>query len=164
MTGIIFLDKMMVKFILENPNPNRELRIAINSNLGVPDKLLDKFIEKVSKICDENRVKEFIVFTSCDTWGEQAEYIRHGLEFNRFWDNVNKLMTQCPRVNLTFMSTYNALSISNYDKLIEIATKKSQEIIQPTTFTTGFYNMLVTVDYSYVIEKMKSTKEISNVL
>jgi MoaA/NifB/PqqE/SkfB family radical SAM enzyme len=108
----------VLDYILEQKNPNKELRIAINSNLGVPDKLLDKFIEKVSKICDEGRVKEFIVFTSCDTWGEQAEYIRHGLEFNRFWDNINKLMTKCPRVNLTFMVTYNALSVPNYHKLI----------------------------------------------
>jgi organic radical activating enzyme len=109
----------VLDYIIEHPNPNKELNLAINSNLGVPDKLIDKFIEKLKKITDEGRVRELIVFTSCDTWGEQAEYIRHGLEFNRFWDNVNKLMTQCPRVNLTFMSTYNALSISNYDKLIE---------------------------------------------
>ena len=109
----------VLDYIIDHPNPNKELNLAINSNLGVPDKLIDKFIEKLKKITDEGRVRELIVFTSCDTWGEQAEYIRHGLEFNRFWDNVNKLMTQCPRVNLTFMSTYNALSIPNYDKLIE---------------------------------------------
>ena len=109
----------VLDYIIDNPNPNRELNLAINSNLGVPDKLLDRFIEKIQRICDENRVKEFVVFTSVDTWGEQAEWIRNGLVFNKFWDNVNKLMTKCPRVNLTFMSTYNALSVPNYHKLIE---------------------------------------------
>jgi organic radical activating enzyme len=109
----------VLDYIIEHPDPNKELNLAINSNLGVPDKLVDKFIEKVKRITEEHRVKEFIVFTSCDSWGEQAEYIRNGLEFNRFWDNVNKLMSSCPRVNLTFMSTYNALSVPNYDKLIE---------------------------------------------
>lgn len=109
----------VLDYIIDNPNPNRELNLAINSNLCVPDKLIDKFIEKVQRICDENRVKEFIVFTSVDTWGTQAEYGRNGMEFNKFWDNVNKILTQCARINLTFMSTYNALSVPNYHKLIE---------------------------------------------
>jgi hypothetical protein len=102
------------------PDLYRDLHtLAINSNLGIPDNLVDKFIEKINRIEDEDRVKEFIVFTSVDTWGEQAEYIRNGLEFNRFWDNMNKILEKCPRVNLTIMSTYNALSVPNYHKLIE---------------------------------------------
>ena len=46
-------------------------------------------------------------------------YIRNGLEFNRFWDNMNKILSKLDRVNLTIMSTYNALSVPNYHKLIE---------------------------------------------
>ena len=45
--------------------------------------------------------------------------IRHGLEFNRFWDNLNKILEKCPRVNITIMSTYNALSVPNYQKLLD---------------------------------------------
>ena len=52
-------------------------------------------------------------------WGEQAEYIRTGLEFNRFWDNLNKILTKCPRVNITVMGTYGFLSVPNYIKLID---------------------------------------------
>ena len=52
----------------------------------------------LNKIEDEDRVNEFIIFTSVDTWGEQAEYIRNGLEFNRFWDNVNKILTKCTKI------------------------------------------------------------------
>ena len=39
----------VLDFILEQENPNRELNLAINSNLGVPDKLIDRFIEKVAQ-------------------------------------------------------------------------------------------------------------------
>ena len=109
----------VLDYIINEPNPNRELKLAINSNLGAPDKLIDKLIEKIKRIEDEGRVKEIVIFTSTDTWGEQAEYIRTGLEFNRFWDNVNKILTKCPRVIITFMSTYNALSLFNYNKLIK---------------------------------------------
>ena len=108
----------VLDYILEHPNPNKNLNLAINSNLGVPDKLVDRFIEKVQKICEEDRVKEFVIFTSVDSWGAQAEYIRNGLEFNRFWDNCHKVLEKCPKVILTYMVTYNALSVPNYDKLI----------------------------------------------
>ena len=96
----------VLDYIINEKNPNRNLKLAINSNLGIPDKLVDRFIDKINKICDEDRVDEFIIFTSVDGWGEQAEYIRNGLEFNRFWDNVNKIFTKNPRVNVTFMVTY----------------------------------------------------------
>jgi len=108
----------VLDFILEQENPNRDLQLGINSNLGAPDQLIDKFIDKIKQIEDEGRVREFIIFTSVDTWGEQAEYIRNGLQFNRFWTNVNKIMEACPRVIMTFMVTYNALSVPNYHKLI----------------------------------------------
>jgi hypothetical protein len=108
----------VLDYIIEEPNPNRNLNFAINSNLGLGDDMIDKLIGKINRIEDEDRVNEFIIFTSVDTWGEQAEYIRNGLEFNRIWDNMNKILEKCPRVNLTIMSTYNALSVPNYDKLI----------------------------------------------
>jgi hypothetical protein len=85
----------------------------------VPDNLIDKLIEKLKRIEDEDRVKELVIFTSVDTWGEQAEYVRHGLDFNRFWYNVEKILSSLDRVVITIMSTYNALSVPNYSKLIE---------------------------------------------
>ena len=109
----------ILDYIINEENPNRELKLAINTNLGVPDKLIDKLIEKIKRIEDENRVKEIVIFTSVDTWGEHAEYIRTGLNFNKFWDNLNKILSQCNKIDLTFMSTYNALSIFNYDMFIK---------------------------------------------
>jgi hypothetical protein len=85
----------------------------------VPDDLIDKFIEKVNIITKEKKVKEFQVFTSVDTWGKDAEYIRNGLIFDKFWNNCNKFLRECPIPSLTFMVTYNALSVFNFDKFIE---------------------------------------------
>ena len=108
----------VLDYIIDEPNPNKNLNLAINSNLGVPDELIDKLIEKLKRIEDEDRVKEMVIFTSVDTWGEQAEYIRNGLEFNRFWDNMNKVLSALDRSIVTIMSTYNSLSVPNYQKLI----------------------------------------------
>jgi len=108
----------VLDYIIEEKNTNTNLYLAINSNLGVPDALIDRFIEKVNRITLENKVKDFVIFTSCDAHGERAEYIRNGLVYNKFMDNVDKILKNCPRVNITFMVTYNALSVPNYDKML----------------------------------------------
>jgi len=136
----------VLDYIIDEPNPNKELNLAINSNLGAPDNLIDKFIEKLKRIEDEDRVKELVIFTSVDTWGEQAEYIRNGLEFNKFWDNCNKVLDSLDRVVLTVMSTYNALSVPNYPKLIggiyDLKTNFASE--------DRYWNSAVFLDSSYL--------------
>ena len=136
----------VLDYIISEKNPNRNLKLAINSNLGVPDALIDKLIEKIKKIEDEGRVKELILFTSCDTWGAQAEYIRTGLEFNRFWDNINKILLNCPKIVITFMVTYNALSVSNYDKLIQEIYKLKETYASPYRY----WNSATFLDSSYL--------------
>jgi organic radical activating enzyme len=136
----------VLDYIIEQKNPNKELRLAINSNLGVPDNLIDKLIEKIKRIEDGEKVKELVIFTSADSWGEQAEYIRSGLEFNRFWDNVNKILTNCPRVIVTFMVTYNALSVPNFHKLID-GVYQLKDTYQRTD---RFWNSATFLDSSYL--------------
>jgi hypothetical protein len=136
----------VLDYIIDHPNPNTELKLAFNSNLGVPDALIDKFIEKLKRIEDGGKAKEVVIFTSCDTWGEQAEYIRTGLEFNRFWNNVNKILTACPRIIITFMSTYNALSVFNYEKLIHNIYELKNTYASPDRY----WNSAVFLDSSYL--------------
>jgi len=109
----------VLDYIIDEPNPNKNLDFSINSNLGVPDELITKLIEKLKIITEEDKVKGFVLFTSCDGWGSQAEYIRNGLEFPRFWNNVNRILREVPRITITFMVTYNMLSVFSFDKLIK---------------------------------------------
>jgi organic radical activating enzyme len=146
----------VLDYIIEEKNPNKNLNLAINSNLGVPDNLIDNFIEKIKRICDEGRVSQFIVFTSVDTWGKQAEYIRHGLVFNKFWDNVNKILTKCERVNITFMSTFNALSVPNYHKLIEGTYQLKSEYLS----NDRYLKSPVMLDTSYLRHPTHQTAQI----
>jgi hypothetical protein len=146
----------VLDYILDHPNPNKELKLAINSNLGVPDKLIDKLIEKIKRLEDEGRVKELIIFTSVDTWGEQAEYIRTGLEFNKFWDNVNKILTASSRTNITIMSTYNALSVFNYPKLIQGVYKLKDEYAG----SDRYWNSAVFLDSSYLRFPLHQTVQV----
>tara|TARA_R100000008_G_C3581385_1_gene168762 strand:- start:248 stop:1708 length:1461 start_codon:yes stop_codon:yes gene_type:complete len=117
----------VMDYIIHEPDPNTELSLSINSNLGVPDTLIDHLIDRIKRIEDNDKVKELVLYTSVEAWGKPAEYIRNGLEFNRFWDNVNKVLSSTNRLNLTFMSTYNALSVPTYEKLIHGIFKLKQD-------------------------------------
>jgi organic radical activating enzyme len=136
----------VLDYIIEEKNPNRNLHLAINTNLGVPDNLIDKFIEKINKIEDEQRAKDIVIYTSVDGWGEQAEYIRNGLIFNKFWDNMNKILSKCPTVTIGIMSTYNALSVTSYDKLINGVYNLKKEFAS----TQRAWTTPVSLDASYL--------------
>ena len=57
-------------------------------------------------------------FVSLDAWGTQAEYIRHGLDFNLLWDRVNQFLTEIPgRNSITFIVTMNNLSVTTLGDL-----------------------------------------------
>jgi hypothetical protein len=108
----------ILDYIIETPTPNKKLSLCINSNLGIPQKLFNEFVDRIEKIIDKELVYEFIIFTSCDTWGEQANYIRSGFEYNLFKERVDFLLDKFPTLTIDIMSTYNALSVPNYKLLM----------------------------------------------
>jgi hypothetical protein len=111
----------------------------------VSDNLINKLIDNINKLIEEDRIREIVIFTSVDTWGEHAEYIRTGMVFNKFWDNINKILSKCNRVNITIMSTYNALSVLKYNKLITEVYKLKEEYAG-----NRYSNTLVLLDTSYL--------------
>jgi len=110
-----------------NDNPNPDLELAINSNGCVPDKLFDQYIEKMKRITLENKIGLTRLYTSVDTYGSQAEYIRDGLDFNQWYDNVCRVLEELPLTKITIMCTTGLLSLPNLHRLLElIAPLKSK--------------------------------------
>ena len=55
--------------------------------------------------------------------------------------------------------------IKNYDKLLEIANKKNDELkLKSVNFKTGYYSMNVNVDYSKVIQRLQSCKAFVSIM
>jgi hypothetical protein len=136
----------VLDFILETDTPNENLKLSINSNLGVSDELIDKLILKLEKIIAEGRVKEVILFTSCEGYGKQAEYTRFGLEFDRLFSNIDKILTVLDKVTIVVMSTFNMFSIFSYEKLI----KKIHSFKLKHFNTSRYWNSAVILDTSYL--------------
>lgn len=102
----------VLDYFIENPNKN--LEFAVNTNLGIEKKLLDKFIDKMKIISEKETVGTLKMYTSIDSWGDRAAYIRHGMDFNYFWSNVIRVLEELPKSHLTFMCTFNALSVTKF--------------------------------------------------
>jgi organic radical activating enzyme len=115
----------VLDYVIENPNPN--LHLSINSNMCPPDALLDKFIEKIKIICSGNKVKQFKIFTSAEAYGKQAEYIRHGLDYNKWISNIRRVLDEVPNCTFTIMSTYNIMSVFSYKTFIRDILKIKRE-------------------------------------
>ena len=102
-------------------HPKSDLHLNITSNMCPPDdKLKKKYFNMLQTICLQEKVEHVMQFVSVDSYGKQAEYIRHGLDYNRMMDNVDEFLDRIPHRNsITFIITYNNLSVTGLGKLLE---------------------------------------------
>jgi len=107
----------VLDYIIEHPN--KDLELAINTNCVVEDKLFDKFIEKLKIIESQRLVKSVTVYTSCEAFGAKAEYIRNGLDYNKWFYNCCRILREVPTLHFAIMSTYNALSVTSYKEFLQ---------------------------------------------
>lgn len=98
--------------------PSKNLRLAVNSNLGVNEKSIQRLIDSTHEL----DIKEFDLYTSCEAFGEQAEYIRDGLNYQQWRANlVNFLENANPKTfrALTIMMTINSLCLFSIVDFLE---------------------------------------------
>jgi len=72
---------------------------------------------RVRELIDRKCIKSFSLFTSIDTWGPQAEYIRTGLDLAIWEQNLDTYMTLSGQI-VSFMITFNALSVPRFQSLL----------------------------------------------
>jgi organic radical activating enzyme len=104
-------------YVLENPSP--KLHLNVTSNFSVDEKSWNKYLSYVKQLCQGEKIEHFMQYVSLDAWSIQAEYIRHGLDFNLLWDRVNQFLTEIPgRNSITFIVTMNNLSVTTLGSLM----------------------------------------------
>lgn len=99
----------LLDYLIENPRQG--LDVAINTNACVENKLIDKLIEKINKL-HELGVKVDI-YTSLESTGLQAEYVRDGLVYGRWLMNVDRLLKET-KSTVAIMTTINILSLPTF--------------------------------------------------
>lgn len=103
-------------FDLLETEPASHLEITLNSNLGVTYDRVDRLIERVQSLLRQKKIRKFSFFTSIDSWGEQAEYMRTGLKCEHWERNMFEVVKAGATVNL--MCTYNVLCVTNFQSLL----------------------------------------------
>lgn len=105
----------VLDYIIEQQSP--AMQIAINSNLCVDEKLIDKLIIKIIQLSNMGHTVQ--IFTSIESTGNKAEYSRYGMDYNLWCRNLDRVLTETS-VTVGIMTTINVLSISDFNNFIDL--------------------------------------------
>jgi organic radical activating enzyme len=158
----------ILNYIENNPQPN--LTLCINTNLCPPIKKFNKLINKLKTIND--KVKQIFIYTSCDSSGEHAEFIREGLNYQTWKHNCHAILKEIKNSHLYVMCTFNNLCLTNEFKVFindvydmtqySIGEKKSRIFfnIQPLSFPK--YQSIEILDYDVFKDIINEIEELLN--
>ena len=108
--------RLMESFLAE---PLPELKFSLNSNLMLSDERFQRLLTILERLKHHNALKEFHLYASIDTWGEQAEWLRHGLKLATFTRHLEKVLQETPHIPVTLLVTFNALSVFRFKELLD---------------------------------------------
>ena len=85
--GEPLLDKNTYKLLeYVKDNPREGMTFHCNTNLMITEKRVKRYIDLVKDIPNTK------LYVSIDSWGDQAEYIRHGLDIGHFEQNLHRVL------------------------------------------------------------------------
>ncbi len=97
----------VLDYLAAHPQPHLEL--CVNSNLGVNELRLREFLKRINELSAGNKIKKFSLYTSIDTHGRQAEYLRYGLHYEKWLGHVHRYLAGT-RWPVVLMSTFTLMS------------------------------------------------------
>jgi len=108
----------LIDWFKDNPGRSKT-RLAINSNLG-KEVDVDRLLEATKDISID-------LYTSMESVGQQAEYIRDGLDYSAWVMNIIRLIQSKQLRGLHVMCTINALCLDTLPDLLTVFMRWKQE-------------------------------------
>lgn len=96
---------------------NKDLEFNIVSNLMVDPERLQNYVERIKYLVASRRIKRFEITASIDCWGDQQEYVRYGLDLQRWKKNFEYLVKQS-WITLNINQVVSVLTIPTMADLI----------------------------------------------
>jgi hypothetical protein len=112
-----------LEFLETHRNP--ELEFNIVSNLKVTPAKLEKVIDRIQRLVANRHIKRFDLTCSIDCWGDEQEYIRHGINMEQ-WRNNFDYVAGKKWVTLNINQTITGLGIKSIPQLIEYINQHRQ--------------------------------------
>jgi len=112
---------------------NENLQFIVNTHLNHTEPKMLQFTKKIDDLLQKKKINSVEIYTSLDTYGDQAEYIRHGLDYQLVLKNISNLYAWNPNVRVVVMCTFNILSAAKFDlflqDIIELKQKYSSLVV-----------------------------------
>lgn len=103
----------LLDFLIDKP---QKFEVAINTNLGVPDQLIDKLIDKINAL--EAVGMKVDVYTSAEATDDQQNYARDGMHYAVWMQNVARILKET-NSTVAVMTTINILSLPSFADFVE---------------------------------------------
>lgn len=147
-------------------NPKPELEFAVNSNMMIPERNIIRFIQTANDLTVNKKIKGYSLFTSVDSWGKQAEWIRNGLNIETYESNLHYYMENSESKYFSFMVTFCLLAIPNFtqflDKVLEFRERYNiddsyQRVNFDTPYTVEPPHLTARIADDWMIDKLQYT-------
>lgn len=94
-------------------NPECNVQLAVNSNLGAKPQL----IERLAQV--SHKMKHFHLYTSNEAVGSHAEYIRDGMDYKKWFTNLEYMLEHGNLKGLHVMMTINSLCLFSITEFMD---------------------------------------------
>jgi hypothetical protein len=126
--GETFLQHELMTRVLDiierKPNPN--LQFCVFSNLNVPDSAWNRYIPRIRDLQAAGNIQVFDLTASIDCWGPEQEFVRTGLNLERFEQRFAWASEQGSWLRLNANQTVTAMTVRTMPDLVKKIDQYSQ--------------------------------------
>lgn len=119
--GETFLQHELITAILDilERRPSPDLEFCMFSNLNVPNSIWDRYITRIKDLQRAGNIRVFDLTASIDCWGPEQQYVRSGLDLEKFETRFAWASEQGSWLRLNVNQTVTAMTIRTMPDLIE---------------------------------------------
>jgi organic radical activating enzyme len=132
-------------------NKDCEVEFAVNSNLGQKQELVEELIKA------SHNIKSFHLYTSCESYGKHAEYIRDGLIWEKWIANIEKMLKEANIQSINCMMTINALCLFSITDFMDEMLRLKREY--KTSSPNCSFNILRFPSFQSIVTLPKEIRE-----
>ena len=132
-------------------NKDCQVDFAVNSNLGQKQELVEELIKA------SHNIKSFHLYTSCESYGKHAEYIRDGLIWEKWIGNIEKMLKEANIQSINCMMTINALCLFSITDFMDEMLRLKREY--KTSSPNCSFNILRFPSFQSIVTLPKEIRE-----
>jgi len=119
--GETFIQHDLMNSVLDilERNPSPELQFCVFSNMNVPDRYWDLYTSRIQDLQRRGHIQYFDLTASIDCWGPEQEYVRSGLDLEKFEQRFEWASRQGDWLRLNANQTVTAMTMRTMPDLIK---------------------------------------------